>query len=118
MTLDSLLEDLKCLCTARPVDEKAALEALERLMEYLVSPANNTDANCKTVDAFVDSELNPWVDPDHPELALDVPNSVREILDSISTLHDTHSAPQIAENFGGTPAQLLQMTKKALRQVV
>ena len=117
MELDGMLEELKRQCTNRPVDETQALRTLEKLLAYLVLPENNTDANCKKVDLFVELELDPWVDPDHPELALDVPDRVRDILDQMHTLHDTHTAPDIAKNFGGTPEQLLERARQALRKV-
>lgn len=116
MALGAMLEELKRQCKNSSVDETEALRTIEKVLAYLVLPENNTDANCKKVDLFVTLELDPWVDPDRPEFALDVPDRLRDILNQMHTLHDTHTAPEIAKDFGGTPEQLLESTRQALRR--
>jgi hypothetical protein len=85
------------------------LEALKRsliaLLEYLSSERGRTDANCGAVDSFfmVDGL---WVERNLPDPFHDI------FADMAGALHDTVSAPEIAENFDSTPEQLLKRAKE------
>jgi len=76
--------------------------ALERLLAFL-STRGRTDANCRAVEQYLwDTEA--WLALD----TLRLPDGYRSILfDMGAQLHDTISAPEIAENFESTPEQLL-----------
>lgn len=88
-----------------PLDVITLRAATVHLLEFLASPRGRTDANCKTVDYFL-------TDNDHLWDALDGLESIDANLHSViadmaGALHDTISAPGIAENFDSTPEQLL-----------
>lgn len=84
-----------------PPDLHALKEALVALMSFLCETANRTDANCRAVDLF-------FMMDDHWSVRWDgLPEDFRELLDDIGgALHDTVSAPAIAESFASTPEQL------------
>jgi hypothetical protein len=82
-------------------DLKELQEALIHLFKYLSSPTGRTDKNCNAVDSFfLHDDL--WVSRHLPE-------AFHAIFADISgALHDTVSAPSIADNFESTPEQLLK----------
>ncbi len=83
------------------------ISAMYNLISWLNKPENNTDSNCRFVDSFVSYEisLNPW--------NKQIPEDINAILfDMGATLHDTHTSPEIAENFDSTPALLLERIQK------
>ncbi len=101
MERDQLLKDLQKACMQSPPDIAAILLAMENLLVWLNEPANNTHENCVTVDLFVTLQVH---------RTDEIPKDIIEVLDDIGgpgALHDTHSAPEIAENFESTPPQLL-----------
>lgn len=73
---------------------------------WLNEPENNTDENCRRIDAFVSTQIN---DQDIERL----PESIQSILfDMGGALHDTHTSPEVAENFSSTPRQLLERARR------
>jgi hypothetical protein len=86
-------------------DPAALRTALERLLEFLVSDAGRTDANCSTTDAFISATEEQW---------RAVPEPLHAILDDMGgTLHDAIHAPNIARTFGATPEQLLERLRES-----
>lgn len=78
------------------------------VLEFVASPNGRTDANCDTVNMFLMDVTDQWERP-WPE---DLPDEFQEVLRRMAdTLHDTVSAPEIAENFGSTPEQLLPIAR-------
>jgi hypothetical protein len=103
--LKPLLEELHRQLVIRPKNLAELKTSLISVLEFLASPQGRTDENCRAVDYFLmlDEE---W---DSEEL----PNEYAEILADMSgALHDTISAPNIAENFESTPEQLLAKANK------
>ena len=90
-----------------PVNLPLLKEALVALTSFLSQPEHRTDENCKAVNLFF-SINNHW------DARWDgLPEEYQSILDDISgCLHDTVSAPKIAENFESTPEQLLERVKQ------
>jgi hypothetical protein len=109
MELDELLNKIKSAVLSIRFSRKKTLYAMEALLSWLNKTENNTDKNCRRVDYFISYEILP--DARYKEL----PNDIREILfDMGATLHDTHTSPQIAENFESTPSQLLGRIQKLI----
>jgi hypothetical protein len=83
-------------------DFDALTRELRRLLEYLASPHGRTNANCVAADSFFmhnDAWERAW---EH------LPEPYQDLLGDLGgALHDTVSAPEIAENFDSTPEQLL-----------
>jgi hypothetical protein len=76
-------------------------KSLINLFEYLSSPNGRTEENCNAISSFFMFD-DLWVDrnlPDHFQAIF---------VDVSGALHDTVSAPEIAENFDSTPEQLLK----------
>jgi hypothetical protein len=91
---------------ARPYDVPRIVGTVERLLEYLSTSEGRTHANCVAVDSFFcfrDDWEGHW--EDEPEALADV------LGDMGGALHDTISAPEIAENFDSTPEQLLEQLR-------
>jgi hypothetical protein len=88
---------------ASPIDAAAVKASLTELLEYLSSPAGRTDANCCAVDGFF------YLDDDLPLESL--PDSLQDVFAHMDALHDTITAPEIAENFSSTPEALLQLVR-------
>ena len=104
--LRPLLERVYGEIDRRPCDLPAVQQALEDLFLFLSSEEGRTDANCTVTDYFF-SFAEEWEgDREH------LPAELRELLATIGgTLHDTIYAPDIAENFGCLPEQLLERTR-------
>jgi hypothetical protein len=86
--------------------ELAALkDSLIALFEYLTSEHGRTDVNCGGVDLFFMFD-DLWVERNLPDAFHDI------FADMAGALHDTMSAPEIAENFDSTPEQLLKRARK------
>lgn len=83
-----------------PFDDGSVARALRPLLVYLTTSAGRTSANCWATDLFV-TEMPLDVDPPDEGLVLDI------VWDMGAALHDTVSAPHIADNFFSTPEQLL-----------
>ena len=107
--VERVLPDLRPLLAAvytevqQPVADVVALRrALEALLLYLSSPAGRTHANCVAADSF-------FLETDRWERTWGhLPDPYQDLLGDLGgALHDTLSAPEIAENFFSTPEQLL-----------
>jgi hypothetical protein len=92
---------------ASPFNLPILKEALVGLTSFLSQPEHCTDDNCKAVDLF-------FAVGDHWDTRWDsLPEEYQLILDDIGgCLHDTVSAPKIAESFESTPEQLLERVKQ------
>jgi hypothetical protein len=98
--LKPLLEELHKQLSYSPKNLAKLKTSLISVLEFLASPQGRTDENCRAVDFFLmlDEEWN----------SEGLPDAFAEILADMSgALHDTVSAPNIAENFESTPEQLL-----------
>ena len=93
---------------ARPIADLRALRvALEALLSFLASAGGRTHANCVAADAFFMHNHRWERDWEH------LPESYQELLGDLGgALHDTVSAPEIAENFDSTPEQLLAQVRR------
>jgi hypothetical protein len=104
-TLQPLMQSVRAAVLAAPLDVPALKASLIALLEYLSSPAGRTDANCCAVDSFF------CLDDDLPLERL--PDSLRDVFAHMDALHDTITAPQIAENFSSAPEQLLERVRNS-----
>lgn len=78
--------------------------AMHALLTYLSSPIGRTNANCAAADTFFCLREG-WGDVGWEHL----PDELGDILALAgSSLHDTVQAPEIAQDFGCTPEQLLE----------
>jgi len=90
----------------RPYNVHRVVEAVEELLTYLASSEGRTQENCVAVDSFF-CLAEGWEDDWEDE-----PSELTDILaDMGGALHDTFSAPAIAENFDCTPEQLLERVR-------
>jgi len=107
MEPNNLLNRLYLECSKAEPSKDRILSLIEELLVWLNQPENNTDNNCKKIDYFVTKNIitnklieNLWGD-------------VQAILLDIGgALHDTHTSPEIAENFESTPQKLLERVQK------
>jgi hypothetical protein len=100
--LVDLLGQLKTATSASKLSIDSMTSAMERLLLWLNRPENNTDKNCREIDNFISFEIMP------EKRFEELPEDIKGILfDMGATLHDTHTSPEIAENFESTPAHLL-----------
>jgi len=100
--LKEMLNQLKLTILAPEFSKDKVISMLESLLLWLNELDNNTDSNCRQIDYFISFEIVP--DKRFGEL----PEDIKGILfDMGATLHDTHTSPEIAENFESTPARLL-----------
>jgi hypothetical protein len=97
--LRPLVETLNAQFKERPLDMPSLKRALVSLLEFLSNPAGRTDANCRAADGFFFHDES-WVDAKLPE-------PYHDVIAHMDALHDTISAPHIAQNFESTPEQLL-----------
>lgn len=90
----------------KPPQFQEIKDRLENLLHYLTTKSGRTSANCNTTDLFF-TTANFDVDWDlFPEILADL------IGDIGGALHDTISAPEIAQNFFSLPEQLLERLQK------
>jgi hypothetical protein len=92
----------------RPIADLGSLRgAVEKLLLYLSSPAGRTHANCVAADSF-------FMDTERWERTWGhLPEPYQDLLGDLGgALHDTFSAPEIAENFSSTPEQLLDQLRQ------
>ena len=104
-TLQPLMQSVRAAVFASPLDVPAVKSSLIALLEYLGSSAGRTDANCNAVDHFFS------LDDDLPLERL--PDPLQDVFAHMDALHDTITAPQIAENFSSTPEQLLERVRNS-----
>ena len=93
---------------SRPAADLRTLRAaLEALLSFLASTIGRTHANCVATDAFFMHNDRWERDWDH------LPEPYQAVLGDLGgALHDTVSAPEIAENFDSTPEQLLAQVRR------
>lgn len=89
----------ECLMFA-DLDLPALKTAMLAVLEFLCSAQGRTDANCSAVDMFLMVD-DAWLSDRLPEAYQDI------LADMGGALHDTVTAPHIAENCDSTPEQLL-----------
>ena len=106
LELQPLLTAVDAEIVRRPADLAALRSAMERLYEYLASPEGRTEANVRAADLYFANgifEEGYW---GH------LPQAFQAILwDTGGQLHDTISAPALAQNFESLPEQLLERTR-------
>jgi hypothetical protein len=96
-----LIQDVQAAVAVKAVDVDRVIQHLDSLLQYLRSAEGRTDSNCRFVDAFF-MEHNEWADAELPDALHDI------FADMAGALHDTCSAPHVAQNFDSTPEQLYQ----------
>jgi hypothetical protein len=102
-TLLPMMRSVRAVLFASPLDLAAVKASLIGLFEYLSSPGGRTDANCCAVDSFFSLD---------DDLQLErLPDSLQDVFAHMDALHDTITAPKIAENFSSTPEQLLERVR-------
>ena len=99
--LGPLLRELHDATTSTELSLARVKQALVQLFSLLASPEGRTHANCDAADQFIY-----WGDDWKPAWGEVLPDPYIDIL-GCGALHDTVSAPSVAENFGCTPEQLL-----------
>jgi hypothetical protein len=104
-TLQPLMQAVRAAVFASPLDVPVVKASLIALFEYLGSPNGHTDSNCCAVDGFF------CLDDDLPLERL--PDSLQDVFAHMDALHDTITAPQIAENFSSTPEALLERVRNS-----
>jgi hypothetical protein len=104
-TLQPLMQSVRAAVFASRINAVAVKASLIALLEYLSSPAGRTDANCCAVDSFF------YLDDDLPLERL--PDPLQDVFAHMDALHDTITAPKIAENFNFTPEQLLERVRNS-----
>jgi hypothetical protein len=105
--LAAFIEPLYEQLTRSAADLEGIRECLIRLLSFLEMPENRTDANCRATDIFF-AIRDYW---DKKRITL--PPAFEEVLDDVGgCLHDTISAPRVAENFESTPEQLLERVRR------
>jgi hypothetical protein len=112
MEIDRLLENLRLSCTTGIAGSESIASAIEAVLIWLNYPTNNTNDNCRKVDFFVMSRI--ITNSEFDNLSEDI----RAIIfDMGGTLHDTHTAPEVAKNFESTPEQLLGRIQKLIKSI-
>jgi hypothetical protein len=83
-------------------DDAVLVQAVERALLFLASPAGRTDANCSVADQFISATEERWRG-----------SALAPILDDMGgTLHDAIYAENVARTFEATPEQLLERVRK------
>ena len=90
-----LVKEVQSVLAKDVVDLKQLKQSLIDLFEYLSSENGRTDQNCSAVDNFFMFD-DLWVERN-------LPGPFHDIFGDMPGLHDTVSAPEIAENFDCTP---------------
>src|SRR5579871_5820997 len=106
--LKPLLQHVYAAVLSQPTDLTGLRNSLEALLDYLCG-AGRTNANCWAVDLFfsnADGWERDWAEENLPDEFHDLLAMMGE------ALHDTVHAPNIAENFGCLPEQLLQRVRQ------
>jgi hypothetical protein len=97
--LRPLVHELHARLTDASLDLPAIKRAMIALLEFLSSPTGRTHVNCRAVDRFFLLDES-WLSDRLRE-------AYHDIIAHMDALHDTVSAPHIAQNFDSTPEQLL-----------
>jgi hypothetical protein len=102
--LRPLLKAVYLQCVSQPLDQPRLQKGLEDLLEFLIGEGR-TNANCWAVDLFFCNRQG-W-ERDRAEQEL--PSDFHDVLAMMGEApHDSVKAPEIAENFGYLPEQLLE----------
>lgn len=101
-TLDILLASWEKALNRVPIDVPNLIRETKAVLSFLCVPKNNTNENCRKVDAFVCLLIS---EVDLSSLNQDIRTI---IIDMGMNLHDTHANPEVADNFQSTPCQLLR----------
>lgn len=105
--LRPLLETVYQQVLAEPVDLAALKQSLVKLLTFL-SGEGRSNANCWATDLFFADDEG-W---ERDWAAQNLPEDLHDVLAMMgNALHDTVRAPEIAENFGCLPEQLLQRVR-------
>lgn len=113
--LQPLLRRLYDAFVSHPRSVTANYSAILDILRYLTTQEGRTDANCWAVDLFVAED---WTNDWWPTHSDDLPDELNDILADIAiALHDTVAFPDVAEDAGSTPEQLLQQAE-SLRLLV
>ena len=105
--LRPLLQSAYAQSLAHPFNAVAFKKSLEDLLQFLMGEGR-TNANCWAVDLFFALSQGwetDWAEQDLPEDFTDLLAMMGE------ALHDSVNAPDIAENFGCLPEQLLERVR-------
>ncbi len=103
--VQELVKKIQSILGKGRLDLEALKQSLIALLEYLSSYDGRTHANCNAVDSFFMLD-DLWVERN-------LPDSFHSIFADISgALHDTVTAPEIAENFSSAPEQLLKRARE------
>jgi hypothetical protein len=106
-TLRPLLQAVYLQSLSEPLNPGEFKKSLANLLEFLIGEGR-TNANCWAADLFFAHSQGwerDWAEQDLPDNFHDVLARMGE------ALHDTVKAPNIAENFGCLPEQLLERVK-------
>ncbi|MFZ0633965.1 MAG: hypothetical protein WA755_01460 [Candidatus Acidiferrales bacterium] len=105
--LRPLLQTVYSQSRSNPLDAHELKKSLEALLTFLAGEGR-TDANCWAVDLFF-AHSQGW-ERDWAQQGL--PGDFHDVLAMMGeALHDTVAAPDIAENFGCLPEQLLERVR-------
>ena len=106
--LRPLLHNVYLQSLSHPLNQRAFKKSLQDLLEFLVS-TGRTNPNCWAVDMFFG--LGQGWESDWAEQGL--PDDFHDVLATMgSALHDAVQAPEIAENIGCLPEQLIELVKR------
>ncbi len=103
--LQDSLDDLRNAVFAPVVDAPEVASQVRNILLFLMDPHNDTDENCTLVNNHV--LLNILTNNKGQARVALLPEPLQGVLQDMGmTLHDTHGARQVAENFDSTPQQL------------
>ena len=102
--LRPLIETVHLTLLSNPLVETDVKTSLEHLLKFLAADGR-TNANCWAVDLFFGESRGWKVDWAERGLSEDLHDILAKMGEA---LHDTVNHPEIAENFGCLPEQLLQ----------
>lgn len=106
--LRPLLQAVYSQSVSQPLNAVELKKSLEHLLTFLAGEGR-TNANCWAVDLFF-AHSQGW-ERDWAEQGL--PDDFHDVLARMGeALHDTVKAPDIAENFGCLPEQLLERVRR------
>ena len=110
LDIDMLLDNWANAFSNEPTDITSLIIATRDLVSFLCIYENNTDVNCRKVNDFVFFKI---LGKD----ILAIPEDLKGIIiDMGQNLHDTHTYPDIAENFESTPYQLLKRIESMIKK--